>query len=355
MVEIKADGINGLLEEIKRKKLICFGAGNHFDSIMNLYASYQLVSYVNCILDNNSNLFGKKKVYGGKEFEIMSIEELKKKENIKDIVVLVTSHLYSMDIVEQLDSEDEFDGVHVYIGSFLSDELKTNFDYKIYMGQESKIPKVIHYCWFGQASIPAECLNYMKSWERYCPDYEIKRWDETNFDISQNKYMEQAYKNKKWAFVSDYARIKIIHDFVGIYLDDLLSADFYCGFEDKNHVNLGLGYGAVPKHPYLAELIRVYDGLAFINENGSLNETPCTAYQTKVIKKFGIKAENSYQEKEGMIVYPTEIFAPISPWGVGMKTENTYSVHHYTASWQKKENRELIGKMYKKYYKRLTG
>lgn len=81
------------------------------------------------------------------------------------------------------------------------------------------IPKVIHYCWFGNNPLPNDVKKCIKSWEKYCPDYEIKRWDEHNFDVYQNEFIKSAYDAKAWAFVSDYARLKIIYDEGGIYLD----------------------------------------------------------------------------------------------------------------------------------------
>ena len=362
MVRVKHDGIRGLLKEASIKSLICFGAGRHFNTVMELYAPWKLEHYVEFIIDNNIKLADSKKVYKDKEFEVKPIGVLQEYTN-KEIVILITCHLASMDIVEQLDSINELDGTSVYIGSFLSDELNKKFEYLMPDAGQIKIPKVIHYCWFGNTDIPQEYRNFISTWKIHCPDYQVKRWDESNFDISQNEYMREAYKKKRWAFVSDYARIKILYDHGGIYLDcdvelcksldDFLTADFFCGFEDQNHINLGLGFGAVAGHRYLKELLDIYDKLKFVDRDGNLNETPCIAYQTTAAGRLGVKAENTYQKIDGMYVYPTEIFSPISPWGMGNKTSNSYSVHHYTASWQKNENKKGIQNVYQRYYQRI--
>ena len=81
------------------------------------------------------------------------------------------------------------------------------------------IPKIIHYCWFGGGPISAESQKCMESWKKYCPDYKIIEWNEQNFDISQNRYAQQAYEAKKYAFVSDYVRLAVLYEYGGIYLD----------------------------------------------------------------------------------------------------------------------------------------
>ena len=81
------------------------------------------------------------------------------------------------------------------------------------------IPKIIHYCWFGGKEKPKDVLDCIASWKKYCPDYKIIEWNETNYDVHKNQYMSDAYKERKWAFVSDYARIDVVYTYGGIYLD----------------------------------------------------------------------------------------------------------------------------------------
>lgn len=363
MVRIKCDGINSLYNKIRNKKLICFGAGRHFDTVMNLYKSFDLASHIVAIIDNDSRLRKSERVWNGKKFIIEALDYINEIDNPQEYVFLITCHLYSMEIVEQLDKIEKLNGIEVYIGSFLSDNLKYKGGYTVGENHESRIPKVIHYCWFGKQGLPIEYEKYIKTWEKYCPDYTIKLWNETNFNIEQNKYMAQAYKEKKWAFVSDYARIKIIHEEGGIYLDcdvellksfnDFLGYDLFCGFEDDNHINFGLGFGAVKGQAVLSDLLALYDSLEFIKKDGALNLTPCTAYQTDMIIKYGFNAKNAFQCHNNIATFPTEIFAPVSPWGIDHTDELAYSIHHYSASWQEKDNMSRIKCMYDKYYSRL--
>ena len=116
------------------------------------------------------------------------------------------------------------------------------------------IPKVIHYCWFGRNELPEKHKEYIATWKKYCPDYEIVEWNEDNFDVSCNQYCAEAYSAKKWAFVSDYARLKIIYDNGGIYFDTdveviknmspLVFNDIgFLGFQNSMEITTGLGFG----------------------------------------------------------------------------------------------------------------
>lgn len=362
MVNLKTDGITGLRKALKKKKLACFGAGKHFETVMCLYSSYHLEQCVEYIVDNDSSIYNTFKNYQGTEYRIISLKTFESEEDIENTVLLITSHMYCMEIVSQLDHRESLNGMDVYIGSFLSEDTGPALPYGIGGKAAGKIPKIIHYCWFGRGEIPYEYQQYMNTWRRYCTDYEIWQWNEDNFDISANKYMRQAYEQGKWAFVSDYARIKIIYDYGGIYLDcdvellksldDFLGESMFCGFEDRNHINLGLGFGAVKKHPYLKKLMDYYGRLEFVNLDGSFNMVPCTAYQTAVIKEFGIRDDNIFQRTNGITVYPTEVFSPISCWGMGTVSDGSYSVHHYHASWQPQESIRKVNHVYREYCRR---
>ena len=142
------------------------------------------------------------------------------------------------------------------------------------------IPKVIHYCWFGKGEMPKLAKKCIKSWKKYCPDYEIICHNEDNFDCFQNRYMSEAYQAKKWAFVSDYARLKIIYDNGGIYLDtdveiikpidDLLRNKGFMGFDEKGIVATGLGFGAEKGNEIIGEFLKDYNN--YIKENPGLKD-----------------------------------------------------------------------------------
>jgi len=158
---------------------------------------------------------------------------------------------------------------------------------------ENKIPKVIHYCWFGgneKSKLIKKCID---SWKKYCPDYEIKEWNESNFDIEINNYVKEAYEAKKWAFVSDYARLWIVYNYGGIYLDtdveliksldNLLNYKAYFGSEDGKLINTGLGFGAIKDNEFVKKIKDDYEYIHFIKDDGTYDITPCPKRNTDSI------------------------------------------------------------------------
>ena len=215
------------------------------------------------------------------------------------------------------------------------------------------INKVIHYCWFGKNPLPKDVLKCIDSWKKYCPDYEIIQWDETNFNLAQNDYIKEAYQEKKWAFVSDYARLKVVYDYGGVYLDtdveliksldDLLENKCFFGTETSGVINTGLGFGAEQGNPFIKMMLDEYKGIHFVIKNGIYDLTPCPKRNTDPLIREGFSFNNQeIWEKDGCKVYPPEYFSPINYDTKEMNiTEKTYSIHHYTATWIPKEEKEL--------------
>ena len=123
------------------------------------------------------------------------------------------------------------------------------------------IPKKIHYCWFGNNPLPESVQRCIESWKKYCPGYEIIEWNEGNYNINKIPFIEKAYKEKKYAFVSDYARLDIIYNEGGIYLDTdveliknidpLLEHSCFLALESCGAVATGLGFGSIKKHSFI--------------------------------------------------------------------------------------------------------
>ena len=224
----------------------------------------------------------------------------------------------------------------------------------------SKIPKVIHYCWFGGNPIPETDKAYIESWKKLCPDFTIMEWNESNYDVTKNRYMKEAYEAKKWGFVPDYARLDIIYEHGGIYLDTdieivrsldpLLEEECFMGFEDDggDFVALGLGFGAVKGNEHIRKMRDVYEDVSFINEDGTLNTLPSPSYTTDYLETVGLEHVNKFQKIDNVTIYPKDYFCPKDyHTGKLTLTENTYTIHQYHASWYTDEmkrayNRKLF-------------
>lgn len=240
------------------------------------------------------------------------------------------------------------------------------------MNKQTKIPKVIHYCWFGRQPLPQSVVKCIESWKRFCPDYEIIQWNEDNYDITKNNFMINAYNNKKYAFVSDYVRLDVLYKFGGIYLDtdveiiknwdDLLNDEMFFALEAPGVVATGLGLGSIKKQELLKENMNFYDKI-IIEPDAPFHKIICTGYTSELLAKMGMKKENTLQRLGNIVIYPTEYFCPMQVGHRKIKiTDKTYSIHHYDASWYKgskliKEfNYRLIPlkKLVKKYILRRT-
>lgn len=214
------------------------------------------------------------------------------------------------------------------------------------------IPKVIHYCWFGGGELNELSEKCIASWRKFCPDYEIVRWDESNYDVSKNEYMYRSYEAKKWAFVSDYARLDILYEHGGIYLDtdveligsldELLQERAFMGIEYSLCIATGLGIGAEPGVELFRLLRDSYDNASFLREDGSLNQAPCSYYQTELLKKLGYVQEDRRQVIQDVTILPSDILAS-KDWSYGTYcvTERTVALHHGAATWLDAEQQTL--------------
>lgn len=209
------------------------------------------------------------------------------------------------------------------------------------------IPKTIHYCWFGKNPKPALAEKCIKSWKKYCPDYQIIEWNEDNFDINSVRYVREAYEAKKWAFVTDYVRLWAIYNYGGVYMDTdvelvkkidkYLVHEAFSGFESTAYVPTGLMAGE-KGNSFYADLLHYYDERTFILEDGSPDTTTNTKIITNTMVERGLQCNNSYQVIDGFALYPSDFFCPLDArTGLLHKTKNTVAIHHFNASWLPKE------------------
>lgn len=216
------------------------------------------------------------------------------------------------------------------------------------------IPRIIHYCWFGRNPLPESAIKCIDSWKKFFPDYEIKEWNEDNFDVNIIPYTQQAYEAKKYAFVSDYARFKILYEHGGLYfdtdvevikpMDDIIAAGPFMGFEIDPCVNRpigavapGLGMGAEKGMRIYSDVLGYYSQLNFIKEDGSYNITDAVVnITTRVLLKAGLENKKGIQILVGVVIYPSDYFNPFDDiTGMLHKTKNTRTIHWYSKSWIK--------------------
>nr|WP_302143234.1 glycosyltransferase [uncultured Schaedlerella sp.] len=220
------------------------------------------------------------------------------------------------------------------------------------------IPKKIHYFWVGGKPMPEKSKACVESWKKFCPDYEMIEWNESNYDFSVCTYMAQAYEAGLWGFVPDYARLDIIYRIGGIYLDTdvellqsldkLLNCKAFMGFENRTSVAPGLGFGAEPGNEILKQMRDLYYSFSFYNENGTPNIVPSPFYATEFLKSYGLRLNGKRQTVQGMDIFPAEYFAPLCYADNRLKiTGNTYSIHWYHASWHTPEQRERTKRIQK--------
>lgn len=210
------------------------------------------------------------------------------------------------------------------------------------------IPKIIHYCWFGKSDKPRDVVGYIDGWSRILPDYQIIEWNEENFDVNINDYVKEAYQAKKYAFVSDYARLFALYQQGGIYLDtdvevfkvfdDLLENDVVLGFEEENYIATST-ICAIKNSLFIKEFMCIYHDKHFISPNGQYDLTTNVKKITTLLEQYGLVTDGQKQKihfgaNEVLSVLDQSKF---SPYDYLHKIDNSdsssYAVHHFGATW----------------------
>ena len=212
------------------------------------------------------------------------------------------------------------------------------------------IPKIIHYCWFGRGRMPKLAERCIQSWKKHLPDYEIKLWNEDNFDINSNCYVKEAYEAKKYAFVTDYVRLYALYHYGGIYmdtdvevlknLDSFLKNPAFSGFEDDTQIPTGI-MASEKNGAWVKWQLGYYSDKHFLLENGEPNTTTNVAIISGLMEQEGFVLKNSLQNFKNIItIYPKDYFCPKSyKDGKIYLTENTHCIHHFAGSWISKRQK----------------
>ena len=206
------------------------------------------------------------------------------------------------------------------------------------------IPKIIHYCWFGNDKIPSHLQKYMETWKKILPDYMFICWNINNYDVNKSKFTKEAFSKKQFAFLSDYVRLDVVFRYGGIYLDTdveviksfdyLLEEKMFIGREEDNTVNTGQGFGAILGFPFLKKVMDYYDD----NADLFFEHKPktCVEIITSMLLNYGLESRDIYQHVNEIFILKKEVLCPIT---LGCRkpkiTSDTISIHHFDASWYK--------------------
>ncbi len=207
------------------------------------------------------------------------------------------------------------------------------------------IPKIIHYCWFGRGEKPALAEKCIASWRKFLPDYEIKEWNEDNFELDAWVYAREAYDNRKYAFVTDVVRLYALYTEGGIYmdtdvevlkpLDAFLHHHAFSGFENDTSVPTGI-MASERGGVWAKENLEYYKGRHFLSAEGEMDLRTNVYTITQYMLRHGFVSQNSYQDFPGLItIYPKDYFCPLSVFDRKLHlTENTVTIHHFMGSWK---------------------
>ena len=331
------------------KEFVCFGSGKAFDKFVELFDTYNLSDKIRYVIDNDNRKQGTSIELGNTNILIQSPEAFLEDINPRNCIGIIT-----MKDKEAILKQYEHNVLLRNLEVVWYYDLMCDYCTKVFATVNLKmplrrsvmiqIPKVIHYCWFGGRDIPDENKKWMDSWKKHCPDYEIKRWDETNYDVSKNPYMYDAYQRKRFGFATDYARLDILYENGGVYLDTdvelvksldtLLYQPAFMGWEDGLRVNTGLGFGTIKGIPLFREMRDAYDKISFTNKYGKDNLTACPTFQTNVLMKHGLQRNGEYQVIEDIAILPVTYLCGQNCYVThSTRTIYTYGIHHFQGSW----------------------
>ena len=350
-------------------RIVMFGAGAIGQIVApEILKQYDLLRYVNCYLDNDEKKWGSRITVHAIDFLINPPQYL---EVCSDETVIIINISRFSNVITQLESMPCTKNMRCYIMPMLLIHNFCTFRSQGMprMADAPLIPKKLHYMWFGGKPIPSNLKRCMESWKKYCPDYEIIEWNETNYDVHKHLYMKQAYDSHAYGFIPDYARLDILYNEGGFYLDtdveikrsidDLRFQYAFCGVEKWQIINFGGLSGAVKGHPMIKEFLDARSDIYFLDDNGNQNRNTCGFYDTQTVLRMGYKLTGETQSIHSMNIYAYDYFHPYDYMsGIAHETENTYSSHWFHGGWMdermKRANTETRNRYIKLYHKAIA-
>ncbi len=328
----------------KKQKIVIYGYGAIGKvAVPAFMAANRLEAQILFYADADMKKQGQRIRVGNRQVEVAEPDRMR--EIGEAFVVVITGSRFE-GILESLNSRSYLDNVECCIFPRMLAEAAGGGVpvYRRKRSSEPLIPKVIHYCWFGHGEMPDEAKACMASWRKYCPEYVIKEWNERNYNVNKYLYSSQAYRHGKWAFVADMARLDILYENGGIYLDtdveliksldDLLYQPAFCAVEKWRQMNTGGGCGAVAHHPAIRKMLEHREKIPFEYPDGTLNMETNGVYESMPLMEAGFVPDNTIQVVEDMTIYSSDFFFPFDYMSKEtVITGNTYAVHRFQGSW----------------------
>lgn len=224
------------------------------------------------------------------------------------------------------------------------------------------IPKIIHFCWLSGDKYPDKIIYCIRSWKKKLPDYEIRLWDLSRFDINSSIWCKEAYEAGKYAFATDYIRCYALYTEGGIYLDsdvevlksfdDLLHLPYFIGEEQGTNIEPAV-IGCEKGWRFMKEMLDYYENRHFVIDNGFDMKTLPIIMSNMINCRYNyirIKNKSEFIEKgDSFCVFPPLYFSPKYPNSFKYSvTPSTYAVHHFAASWYSREQKifRLVRKLF---------
>ncbi len=324
------------------KRLIAFGATIFMQVMAENYQELGLAEKVSYVVDNDPGKDGTTYEICGKAKPVHSLQYLLN-DDLKDIVILISSDAYSLEMYEQLEGIPELKDVPCFcLPLMIMNRIDDDCSSLVNLGAQ-RIPKIIHCFWFSgdeKDELSKRCID---SWMKYCPDYEIKEWNTHNYDVTKNKYMHEAYKARKWAYVTDYARLDMVHEQGGFYfdldlellksIDPLLGAKFVTGFGPIRDVELA-AFGAEKGSDMVRQILDAYEERVFDADKQLTLKDVQPVFMDLFMRQHGFLINGRLQNFDGNIILPRDSFSPRN-WFTGENEvkETSFGIHHCAGGW----------------------
>lgn len=351
------------IKRTANKRIVLFGASSAWDYFFTVFPEIDkdVLERTSCIVDNSPDKQGTPFDIGTRRYSVFSPSYLKTMSNFA--VLIDVSLAYVENICDQLIRFLSLEDVECY-SLFLMIEYHNVIDnsaVKKYFENrdKKKIPAKIHSFWFSGEEKPDVYKRCIESWHKHCPSFEIIEWDAKKYDVKKNDYMFESFERKKWAFVSDYARLDVVKEYGGIYMDmdvelvsslePLLYAEgFFCRQED-GLLELGSGFGAQPGDYMITRMLKEYEGRHLVTESGEIDFTPQPQFLNKVFLEYGFKKDYNSTEILNRIVLSNDYISCYS--GEYEGNQPILGIHWHNGGWVDEKKRSLIKKSHlsKKY------